>query len=138
MYNYYETLFFLNPNISSKSITESIDDVRNTVKKYKGKNIFLKILTRKEIAWVCKKHKIGTLIYHKFIVKSNCIEEYRNILKSNEQCILMQIILLNKNIDFNKYIENKQNYYSICSPNSNISFLKEITSENDNSISIDT
>jgi ribosomal protein S6 len=104
MYNMYEIIFLINPNISVEILKTHVDGFFDMIKK-NGKNIFIKIIKKKHLAWSCKKHDFGYLVYHKYIAESNIVKEYEDNLNSLEICLLKQTILIEKKTNYHSCLE---------------------------------
>jgi ribosomal protein S6 len=127
MYNIYEIIFIIEPTVSINNLNIHIDNFVDMIKKKNGINLAVNIVQQKKLAWVCKKYKYGYLIYHKYVSQTDVVSEYEKDLKSLEICILWQTILVQKNIQVDKYNElDATNKYNIISESEEYNVMKDI------------
>lgn len=126
MYNLYEVIFLIKPEVSKSILKGIIAEFYNEVKK-NGKNVLIKVIQNKQFAWNCKKYSHGYLIYHQFISHASVIEYYENNLNILETCLLKQIIRIKRNAKYDEYHNIDVDSYSIITNSDNCSFIKDIT-----------
>jgi hypothetical protein len=74
-----------------------------------------------------KKYKYGYLIYHRYVSSPDTVNEYEMDLKSLETCILWQTILIDRDVDKNKFLElDSINEYNIIADSEEYNVMKDM------------
>jgi len=126
MHNLYEIILFVHPKETLESVNSLTNEFCDIVKK-NGKNIFLKVISKKKLAWVRKKQLFATLIYHKFVSTPQVVRKYEEDLKSIEMCLLKQIILIEKDVRHSSYVEMSDKSYLVSTNSEECNFIDEIS-----------
>ncbi len=90
--NKYELMFIVNPTLEEANIKKVADDIKNVIKKSKGKIIEEKEMGQKDLAYEIQKHKKGYYFLFTFEADASLIAEINRISNVNENIIRHLVI----------------------------------------------
>lgn len=90
--NKYELMFIVNPTLEEANIKKVADDIKNVIKKSKGKIIEEKEMGQKDLAYEIQKHKKG--YYFLFVIEADAtaIIEINRVANVTEDIIRHLIV----------------------------------------------
>lgn len=101
----YESIYILNPEITDFKAKEFALKMKELILREGGKNIKVDCLGRRKLAWERKKYQRGVYIQHRYLGNPGLVTEYERMLAIEENVILRQSVLLNKNVNIEAFEE---------------------------------
>ncbi len=92
----YETIYILRTDIADDAAVSFIQKMKGIVEKEGGKHLKITNMGRRKLAWERNKQQKGMFVHHRYLGKPGIVAEYERNLAIEEQVILRQTIVLNK------------------------------------------
>lgn len=92
----YETIYILNTNVADDAAVAFISKMKGIVEKEGGKHLKITNMGRRKLAWERNKHQKGMFVHHRYLGQPGIVAEYERNLAIEENVILRQTIVLNK------------------------------------------
>ena len=90
----YEFMFIVNPNLEEAAIKKVADDMKDVIKKTKGKITDEKDMGQRELAYEINKHKKGYYFLYVLEADASAIAELNRVSNVNEDVIRHLIVKL--------------------------------------------
>jgi small subunit ribosomal protein S6 len=92
----YETIYILNTNVADDAAVAFITKMKGIVEKEGGKHLKITNMGRRKLAWERNKQQKGMFVHHRYLGQPGIVAEYERNLAIEENVILRQTIVLNK------------------------------------------
>lgn len=92
----YETIYILNTNVADDAAVAFISKMKGIVEKEGGKHLKITNMGRRKLAWERNKQQKGMFVHHRYLGQPGIVAEYERNLAIEENVILRQTIVLNK------------------------------------------
>jgi small subunit ribosomal protein S6 len=92
----YETIYILRTDIADDAAVAFIQKMKGVVEKEGGTHLKITNMGRRKLAWERNKQQKGMFVHHRYLGKSGIVAEYERNLAIEENVILRQTIVLNK------------------------------------------